>query len=207
MFNLLRYFSLTSAIVVVIATVSVITVYRYLAVDDIIETAEFENEGLTQSFADQIWPAFSPYFRNVDGAELEALRTGVETAALQLALETLTQGLPVLKVRIYTASGQLAFSSRIEEIGARDSGGADTGLTDALEGRTSSALLRRTNYVMPSGVAQDRHLVETFLPIIGPNSDVQGIFELHTDVTDLMVRIGETISGMVMAILMAFGAL
>jgi signal transduction histidine kinase len=207
MFNLLRYFSLTSAIVVVIATVSVITVYRYLAVDDIIETAEFENEGLAQSFADQIWPAFSPYFRNLDGAELEALRTGVETAALQLSLETLTQSLPVLKVRIYTASGQLAFSSRIEEIGAQHSGGADTGLTEALEGRTSSALLRRTNYVMPSGVAQDRHLVETFLPILGPDGDVQGIFELHTDVTDLMVRIGETISGMVLAILLAFAAL
>ena len=77
MFNLLRYFSLTSAIVVVIATVSVITVYRYLAVDDIIETAEFENEGLTQSVADQIWPVFSPYFRTVDGAQLESLRTGV----------------------------------------------------------------------------------------------------------------------------------
>jgi two-component system, cell cycle sensor histidine kinase PleC len=206
MFNLLRYFSLTSAVVVVIATVAVITLYRHIAVDDIVESAETENAGLAQSFADQIWPAFESHFDSVDSTNLEALRSSVETTALQLSLESLTRGLPVLKVRIYTAEGYLAFSSTIEEIG-RPKPELDQAISTALSGTVSSALLRRDDYVMPSGAPKDRYLVETHLPILGEDNTVQGIFELHTDVTDLMVGIRDTISGMVIAILLAFCAL
>ncbi len=210
MFNLLRYFSLTSAVVVVIATVGVITLYRHIAVDDIVGSAETENAGLAQSFADQIWPAFAPHFESVDGTDLDALRTSFETTALQLSLESLTRGLPVLKVRIYTAAGHLAFSSTIEEIG-RAAPQLDQAVSTAMSGTVSSALLRRDDYIMPSGALQDRYLVETHLPILGEDNTVQGIFELHTDVTDLMVRIRETISGMVIVILLAscslYGAL
>jgi len=53
----------------------------------------------------------------------------------------------------------------------------------------------------------DRDLVETHLPIFSPDGQVEGIFELHTDVTDLVGRIRETISGMIMAILLAFAVL
>ncbi len=210
MFKLLRYFSLTSAVVVVIATVCVITLYRHIAVDDIVASAEAENAGLAQSFADRIWPAFAPHFDSVDGTNLEALRTNVETTALQLSLESLTRGLPVLKVRIYTAEGYLAFSSLIEEIGRP---GLEHGpaISTALSGTVSSALIRRDDYAMPSGALKDRYLVETHLPIMGDGETVQGIFELHTDVTELMVRIRDTISGMVIVILLAscslYGAL
>ena len=207
MFNLLRYFSLTSAVVVVIATAGMITIYRHLAVDDIVATAEIENEGLAQSFADQIWPAFASHFGSADATDIETLRTGVETAALQLSLESLTRGLPVMKVRIYTAAGLLAFSSRIEELGAPRSPEEDKALFAAMAGATSSALMRRADYVMPSGSEQDRYLVETHLPILGENGELEGVFELHTDVTDLMVSISETISGMVLAILLSFALL
>jgi len=206
MFNLLRYFSLTSAVVVVIATMIVINLYRHIAVDDLVESAETENAGLAQSFADQIWPAFSPHFASVDSSKLEALRTSVETSALQLSLESLTRGLPVLKVRIYTAEGYLAFSSTIEEIGRVEPEPAQA-ITDALSGTVSSALSRRDDYLMPSGASKDRYLVETYLPILGEDDTIQGIFELHTDVTDLMVGIRDTISGMVIVILLSFCSL
>ncbi len=206
MFNLQRYFSLTSAVVVVIATIAVITLYRQIAIDDIVESAEIENTGLAQSFADQIWPAFASHFASVDGAGLEGLRTSVETTALQISLESLTRGLPVLKVRIYTAAGDLAFSTAIDEIGASKAA-HEGAISEALSGTVSSAFLRREDYIMPSGNPEDRYLVETQLPILGEDNEVLGIFELHTDVTDLMVRILETISGMVIAILLAFVSL
>ena len=205
MFNLLRYFSLTSAVVVVMATFGVISLYRHVAVDDIVGSAETENTGLAQSFADEIWPAFAPHFLAVDGTELTGLRTSVETSALHLSLESLTRGLPVLKVRIYTRGGALAYSSRVEEIGLAPAAGPP--LRAAMDGVVSSALAEREDYVMPSGTAQKRHLVETYLPILGEEGELQGIFELHTDVTDLMVGIRDTISGMVLAILLAFAAL
>ena len=206
MFNLLRYFSLTSAVVVVIATACVIATYRYVAVDEVVAAAEHENAGLAQSFADQIWPAFETHFRSVDGTDLPALRTSVETHALQLSTEGLTRGLPVLRVRIYTAQGHLAFSSLIDEIG-QDVAEQSQAITEAIAGTISSDLQRRRGYLMPSGFPRDRYLVETHLPIRGDDGDVQGIFELHTDVTELMVGIRETISGMVVVILIAFASL
>ena len=208
MFNLLRYFSLTSAVVVVMATFGVISLYRHVAVDDIIGSAETENTGLAQSFADEIWPAFATHFLAVDGTDIKGLRTSVETSALHLSLESLTRGLPVLKVRIYTRRGELAYSSRVEEIGEIGlAPAAGAPLRAAMDGVVSSALVNRNDYVMPSGTAQKRHLVETYLPILGDEGELQGIFELHTDVTDLMVGIRDTISGMVLAILLAFAAL
>ncbi len=206
MFNLLRYFSLTSAVVVVIATACVIATYRYVAVDEVVAAAEHENAGLAQSFADQIWPAFETHFRSVDGTDLPALRTSVETHALQLSTEGLTRGLPVLRVRIYTAQGHLAFSSLIDEIG-QEVAEQSQAVTEAIDGTVSSDLQRRPEYLMPSGDARDRYLVETHLPIRSDDGEVEGIFELHTDVTELMVGIRETISGMVVVILIAFASL
>ena len=206
MFNLLRYFSLTSAVVVVIATFGVISLYRHVAVDDIVAAAESDNAGLAQSFADEIWPAFATHFLAVDGTDLKGLRTSVETAALHLSLESLTRGLPVLKVRIYTAGGQLAYSTWVEEIGDTPAEVSEP-LRAAMAGVASSALVDRPDYVMPSGDLEARYLVETHLPILDDKGRLQGIFELHTDVTDLMVGIRETISGMVLAILLAFAAL
>ncbi|MCZ6861997.1 MAG: hypothetical protein O7I42_17260, partial [Alphaproteobacteria bacterium] len=98
MFNLLRYFSLASAIALAIVTVVLVHLYRQNAVDELVESAEGQNVTLARSFANVLWPRFSHYVGSVSGMDGDALRARPETRELDAALKTLTTGLPVLKV-------------------------------------------------------------------------------------------------------------
>ena len=70
MFNLLRYFSLTSAAVILVLALAMQAAYRQNAVDDLVAMAERHNVALAQSFANTIWSRFSSYVTSVSRAAM-----------------------------------------------------------------------------------------------------------------------------------------
>ena len=117
MFNLQRYFLATSAVVVVVTTVLVIWLYRQSAVDEVVASAQNSGTTLAQSFVNQVWPAFAEYVNTVevqDGANIGAYH---ETVALQEVLDGLSRGLPVVGIRILSASRLIVFSTDSTQIG------------------------------------------------------------------------------------------
>ncbi len=105
MFNLLRYFSLTSAAVILVLALTMQAAYRQIAVDDLVALAERHNVALARSFANTIWSRFSSYVTSVSRADGETLRAHPESRTIHETLKTLTTGLPVLKVKIYNLDG------------------------------------------------------------------------------------------------------
>ncbi len=59
MFNLLRYFSLASAVALTVVTVVLVHLYRQNAVNVLVESAESQNVTLARTFANVLWPRFS----------------------------------------------------------------------------------------------------------------------------------------------------
>jgi signal transduction histidine kinase len=206
MFNLLRYFSLTSAVVIVVIALAMQAVYRQNAVDDLVTMAESHNVSLSQSFANTLWPRFASHVTAISGADGDALRTHLETGNIHEAVKTLTLGLPVLKVKIYNLDGLTVYSSDPSQMG-EDKSKNPGFLKAAREGTPASKLSYRDTFSAFSGVVEDRDLVESYIPVRGPDGRIEGVFELYTDVTPFVMQIGTNSSLVIYGLLLSFGLL
>jgi PAS domain S-box-containing protein len=160
---------------------------------------------LARSFANTIWPRFSPYFASVSGESGDVLRTQPETQQIHEALKTLTAGLPVLKVKIYNLDGLTLFSSEKSQIGENKSSNPGF-FTAARQGQLASKLASRESFSSFEGPVQDRDLVECSLPIRLGNGPIEGVFELY-DVTPLMGKIKRITNNMILGLALIFGLL
>jgi len=206
MLNLLRYFSLTSAVVILVIALVMHTAYRQNAVDDLIAMAERHNVTLAQSFANTLWSDYSSYVASVSRADGDTLRARPETRSIHETLKTLTTDLPVLKVKIYNIEGLTVYSSEPSQMGA-DKGGNQAFLNAALKGTPTSKLSDRDSFSAFSGMVYDRNLVETYIPIRGVEGRIEGVFELYTDVTPLVAKIGTNSILVLAGFLFSYGLL
>jgi hypothetical protein len=65
----------------------------------------------------------------------------------------------------------------------------------------------RKTFVTFSGTVAERTLVESYLPIRGADGAIEGVFELYSDVTPLIVTVRMTTIKIVVSLLVAFGLL
>lgn len=206
MFKLLRYFSLSSAVAVVAVSAVLLLIYHRSAVNDLVEQAEIQNVFLARSFVNNLWPDFAPYCKSVSGLDGDALRARPETAALDRTVRALTSGIPVLKVKIYNLAGLTVYSSQPDEIGVyyTDNPGF---IQSAIRGKPATKLSHRDTFTTFSHVVYGRDVVESYLPIRVGDGPVEGVFELYSDVTQLMDRIHGTIVDLVIGFLVICGIL
>jgi len=132
------------------------------------------------------------------------LQARPETLEIHEVLETLTIGLPVLKVKIYNLDGLAVYSSEPSEIGVYNIN--NPGLVAAArKGTPASKLTFRGTISSFEGTVQDRDLVESYLPIRSRDGAIQAVFELYTDVTPLMARIEQRSTKLMIAVVTIFG--
>lgn len=206
MFQLTRFFVITSA-VSVIAIALVLGVLWRNATTQLVEYAESQNLLLAQSFANNIRQPFSRY---ADSAIGGVLQPRPEAKEIGDALRSSYSGLPVLKVKLYTLDGKTIYSTEPSEIGfdASDNPGFRSA---AIGGAPASKLTFRDEISSFEGTVQDRDLVESYLPIRFQGGPVAGVFELYSDVTPLLARIKrgttELIVSFGLVLLFLYGAL
>ena len=206
MFKLLRYFSLTSAVAIIVASAVLLVIYRNTARGDLIESVEQQNVFLAESLSNSIWPRFKEFVRTRTFGEGDSIRARPEIQALHKALRALTEDLPVLKVKIYNVDGLTVYSSQASQIGEdkRQNPGFRFVLDEALP---ASKLAYKGEFSAFSGVVYDRDLVETYVPIQNGDGPIEAVFELYSDVTPLMVRIDQTVGNLLIVLTIVFGAL
>ena len=95
MFKLLRYFSITSAVALLLVTVVLASLYRHLAVQQMIQQGETANVSLTQLLSNTIWPGFAQHLASTPGLANDELRAHPETARVRKAILAYARGLPV----------------------------------------------------------------------------------------------------------------
>ena len=187
-FPLLWYFTVTSLTAFVLVAVSLVTFYRQVAVNELIEIGESKNAALTQTFSNVIWPEFEAFLLSSADLSADEIRAHPETARLREAVLEQMQGLSVIKVKIYNLDGQTVFSTQESQIGEDKSGNA--GFISALNGGLASELTHRDTFSAFEGEIEDRDVISSYVPIRQGGSDVLGVFEVYDDVTPLL----ETIS-------------
>jgi len=192
-FNLLRYFSIISLLLIISIGASIIWISREILITQLIESGETANVALTESLSNSMWNDNSEYITSVSEANGDILRARPETRQIHQDVSRLVSNLPVLKVKIYTTDAITIYSSESSQIGESKAENAGF-LVAAEQGKPSSKMSRRGTFSAFSGQVSNVSLVETYVPKINKQSrKVEAVFELYTDVTNLVTRIDNTI--------------
>ena len=81
-------------------TAVLLVLYHQNAINDLLRFGELQNEFLTRSLANSVWPKYSAYVATTSGMDAATLRANPQTKDILEDLVKLTSDLPVLKVKI-----------------------------------------------------------------------------------------------------------
>lgn len=98
----------------------------------------------------------------------------------------------VAKIKIYNRSGLTIYSTERSQIGEEQT--HNQGFQRALMGEVTSSLVYRNSFNSMDGVIEDKDLIQTYTPVspaTGYSSDL-GVFELYTDVSQLVEQLEST---------------
>lgn len=209
MFRLVRYFSIASLIGFAIVTAILALFFRSTVISDLVALGESKNVALTRSFANALWPQFAPFVAEAGSFSPEELRQHPEIARLDEAVRAQMAGLSVVKVKVYDLNGLTVYSSEAAQIGEDKSGNA--GFQAARRGEAATELTHRDTFSAFEGVVENRDVISSYIPIYGPNGEVEGVFEIYDDVTPLLQRINRAqltvIGGVISVLALLYGAL
>lgn len=183
-FQLLRYFSLASLAAFVLVAVSLVLFYRQIAINELLVLGESKNVAITQAFSNVIWPEFGSFLTSASSLSADEIRAHPETARLRQAIDAQTEGLSIIKIKIYDLNGFTVFSSEEAQIGEDKSSNA--GYLEAVNGTAASELTHRDTFSAFEGMIEDRDVISSYIPVRGADSRVEGVFEVYDDVTPLL---------------------
>ena len=189
-FHLLRYFTITSLVALVLVAVSLVTFYRQAAVNDLTGIGESKNVALTQIFSNATWPEFTSFLGSVSGQSAEEMRANPETERLRQTVLEQMRGLSVVRVKIYNLQGITIFSTEENQIGEDES--KDDGFLTALGGGVISELTHSNTLNTFDSVIENRDVISSYVPIRHGDSGIVGVFEVYDDVTPLLANISIT---------------
>jgi PAS domain S-box-containing protein len=205
-FNLLRYFSVTSAVAIVAIAVSLLFLYRENARQELFDMGESHNAAFATLLSKSIWPTFGPFVDSASKDGQEALRTRPEIKEIHALMTVMTRGLMILKIKIYNTDGIAIYSSEAAQIGENKS--LNSGFAVAMDdGLPASKLGFRESFSAFSGEVFDRDIVETYVPATDEEGRVLGVFEIYTDVTPTVDGIGRTTLFLAIALVTIFSLL
>src|SRR2546426_1934745 len=200
MFRLLRYFSLTSFVSILVLAAALGVFYREIAVHSLIAMGESNNKALTRVLANSLWPTLAPYLATAHALPTAKLKVHPDGKALSAALVAHLQGLSVAKVKVYDVSGRTVFSTEAKQIGEDKSGNA--GFQQARGGSVASELTHRDQFSAFDRVIENRDLLSTYIPVRHtPDEEVSAVFEVYDDVTPFLARIERTQQQVILGVL------
>src|ERR1700704_262999 len=121
MFKLLRYFSITSFLLIVVAAAVFGFCYRSVAYRSLVETGEANNAAVTRALANSLWPQLTPYLATAEAMSTVQLQSHPAKGEFSSLVVAHLQGLSVAKVKIIDPRGRTLFSTSPNQVGDDES--------------------------------------------------------------------------------------
>lgn len=184
MFRLLRYYSVASLIAVLATAVMLTWFYRQVAIEGIVQLAERSNLTLARAAMNPIKPALLEFLDTTAGHPKRAALP-LLPLDLQASIKTLMQDRAVVRIKIYNRQGVVVFSTKRAQIGNIQLN--NQGFITAMNGGVGHALIYRDSFNSFDGTTEEDNLLQTYIPVrASPAEPIQGVFELYTDVNNLV---------------------
>ncbi len=190
-FRLIRYFAITSLLGILIVLTVLLFFYRHFAFHALEQHEMRGNIAITQIFANTLWPDHASYVKSASAIPKAELGQRPEVARLREDVQRQIAGLSVVKVKIYNLDGLTVFSTDLKQIG--EDKNTNSGFLAAKAGGIASEITFRDRFDAFEQVINDRNLISSYIPIRkNPNSPVESVMEVYSDVTDYVAQLEMT---------------
>jgi len=191
MFNLSRYFSTVSFILIVLAAGVLGPLYQKLSMQQMQDLAEGRNVAMAQVFENSLHDPLASLMSNSVGRGVEFLKHSAETSRLHANVLELMHDTAVIKVRIYNRLGNTVFSTDVKQIG--ESRLDNPGFRSAISGTIASELTHRNSMDAFEGTLAEVDVLSSYIPIRGKDQAVEGVFELYQNVTPFVAQLNRSL--------------
>lgn len=189
-YSLTGYFSGISLLGLMVASLLMSFVFGRHNTAILRAAAENQNLTTTHSLSNFIYPKFDRFISSASEMASEALRAHSQTGKLRSAVAEFIRGTTVVKVKIYDAHGRVVFSSEARQIGANQAD--NPGFLSAKAGKVASELTYRDTFDAFEGILEARNLLSSYVPMRNAAGEVAAVFEIYSDVTELIDQMKET---------------
>ena len=185
MFKLLRYYSVTSLVAVLATAVLLTWFYRQVAIQGIVQMIEQGNLTLARAAMNPIKPTLLEYLSATKNFRPDSANPPPLPPVLLASINSLMQDRSVTRIKIFNRDGVVVFSTKPSQIG--DGQNHNQGFIIAINGGVASALTYRDTFNSFDGATEEDNLMQTYIPVrAGPAEPILGVFELYTDVNNLV---------------------
>ena len=206
MFKLSRYFSIASAIGIIAVVAGLSLFYRHFAINTLMTHETRASVALTKVLANSIWPRYASFIKTAHRIPKAELPRREEITELRREILRHMKGADVVKVKIYNIDGLTVFSTDPKQIG--EDKRSNAGFMTARGGKTASDITFRHQFDAFENVLVDRNLIFSYIPIRENETEaVVGVFEVYSDVTELVTQLGTTQRKIVTGVLLALALL
>lgn len=191
MFNLSRYFSTVSFILIVLAAGVLGPLYRQLAIQQMTGLAEERNVAMAQVFRNSLNTPLEGLMLASIGKDADFLRASPELHSLASSVTALMKDTAVVKVKVYNRLGIVIFSTDPTLLGKNrlDSPNFRT----AMHGEVVSELIRRGVTHGDEAAQTPVDTLASYIPVRNEGRTVEGVLELYQDVTPFMDLLSRTL--------------
>src|SRR5574343_1493782 len=205
MFNLSRYFSTVSFILIVLAAGVLGPLYRQLSLQQMQELAESRNVAMAQVFENSLRAPLDALIGEAVGRDAEFLRQSAGHTRLQASVADLMRDTAVVKVRLYNRLGNTIFSTEPAEVG--ESRLDHPGFRSAMRGGVASELTHRALMASFEGTLAEVDVLASYIPIVGKDHAVEGVFELYQNVTPFVAQLHRSLWWVTAGVVVVFALL
>ena len=206
MFKLTRFFSIVSAIIMSAVTVVLAVAYKVTELNRLVADAQSRNVAISRSIANAMSDEMTRQINLGSGRTPAEIRADPSTEVWHQKMARAIEGLPILKLKLYSRDGITVYSSEFDQIGKGPSSpGPFVRVIDS--GATHSNFEFRPKFQAFFGVVEDRYVVSSYVAIYDADKRVSGVLESYSDVTPEYATISRRIWQIVATIAAAFGLL
>ena len=205
MFNLSRYFSTVSFILIVLAAGVLGPLYQRLSLLQLQNLAESRNVAMAQVFQNSLQAPLASLIGDAVGRDIHSLQLSDETRHLQGSVLDLMRNTAVIKIKVYNRLGNTIFSTDSGQIG--ESKLENAGFRTAINGAITSELTHRNTIDTFEGRLVEVDVLSSYIPIVGKDRSVEGVFELYQNVTPFVAQLNRNLWWVTAGVVLVFAAL
>ena len=185
MFRLLRFFSITSLISIVITAVLLVVLYQQLMIRQTVQLTQRSNLDLAQSLLTSVRSELNEYLASVESVDpREVVTQALSARALDL-FNTVMRETSVVRIKLYNDRGVVVFSTDAAQIGNDQVENA--GVISARNGRVAGGLTYHGEIDKFDREMQTDNVIETYVPVRSePSGPIRGVFEIYTQANPLI---------------------
>ncbi|MDD2743741.1 MAG: EAL domain-containing protein [Rhodocyclaceae bacterium] len=205
MFNLSRYFSTLSFILIVLAAGLLGPLYRYISIGQMKTLAEDRNMAMTQVFKNSFGSELLGMIRNSVGRDGVFLHQTSGDQALRDRVVRLLDNTGVVRIKLYNRLGVTIFSTEASQIGQNKLN--NPGFQAAIGGKVLSELMQRDDIDAIKGDGVKMDVVATYTPIVGESMAVEGVFEIYQDVSPFVLSLNRALGWVTVGLIAVLASL